>query len=153
MKPYPSWDTFNKKIDYAYNKIKELTEVRGIERIGLMYINKIDMPEKVTELKDYFRFYPQIPEHLAFTVANFNMGCDFTFNKENDMCRVQLGRAIPEKKEGMAFLLTTDYFTAKPGLISPGDAIIWTKNAHTEIKKIFKGCITEKMESLFNGAD
>lgn len=153
LKPYPSWKIFNEKIGYAYNKINELTDVRGIERIGLIYVNKIDVPEKLSDLKDYFRFYPQMPENLNLNVGNFNLGCDFTFDGGNDMCRVQLGRAIPEKKDGMAFLLSTDYFTAKPGSISPGDALSWTQNAHDEIKKIFKGCITEKMESLFNGAE
>ena len=57
LKPYPSWEIFKEKIIYAYNKINELTDVRGIERIGLIYVNKIDIPEKISELKDYFRFY------------------------------------------------------------------------------------------------
>jgi uncharacterized protein (TIGR04255 family) len=153
LEPYPSWEIFKEKIRLAYNTLGELTEINRIERIGLLYVNKIEISEKPAELKDYFTFYPNMPEKLNLTVGNINMGSDFLYNAEKDICRVQLTRAVPEKKGDIAFLLTTDFFTAKPGSVVPNDALSWTEKAHNEIKNIFRNCITEKTESLFNGDD
>ncbi|UUX92971.1 TIGR04255 family protein [Methanoplanus endosymbiosus] len=153
LKPYPSWEVFKEKIRLAYNTLGELTDINGIERIGLLYVNKIEISDKPVELKEYFTFYPNMPEKLNLTVGNINMASDFLYNHGKDICRVQLTRAVPEKKEDIAFLLTTDFFTAKPGSVKPDDALLWTEVAHTEIKNIFRNCITEKTESLFKGAE
>ena len=153
LKPYPSWEVFREKIKLAYDILGELTEINEIDRIGLVYVDKIEIPEKRVELEEYFKFYPHLSNELPQVIGNFIIGCDFVYNEGRDLCRLQLTKAMPEKKENNAFLLTTDYFTAKVNSVKPGDAINWIEDAHIEIKKIFIGCITEKSEDLFNKED
>ena len=38
-KDYVGWDTFSKKIEYTFGKLKELELIKDIKRFGLRYIN------------------------------------------------------------------------------------------------------------------
>ena len=44
----------------------------GIDRIALVYIDKMDIPEKKIEMKDYFKFYPQLGEELPHDSQQFH---------------------------------------------------------------------------------
>jgi uncharacterized protein (TIGR04255 family) len=153
LKPYPGWDAFRPQIKQAYDAISEITEITGIDRIALVYIDKMDIPEKQIDMKDYFKFYPQLGGELPQTHNNFVIGCDFPYNKNRDICKLQLTSALPEKKENLAFLLTTEYFLARKKSIPPAEAMDWINEAHTVLKGMFKGCITEKMENIFGRID
>ncbi len=153
LKPYPSWEVFKQKIKLAYDTLGELTEINEIDRIGLAYVDKIEIPEEPVKLKEYFKFYPHLSNELPQVFGNFIIGCDFIYNEGRDLCRLQLTKAMPGKKENNAFLLTTDYFTAKINSVKPIEAINWIEKAHIELKQIFIGCITEKLEDLFNKED
>lgn len=148
LRPYPSWKVFSPMIRRAYEVITSLTDVRGFDRIGLLYIDKIEIPGERIRLEDYFTFYPHLGEGLPQDVENFMIGCDFAY-RDQDICRLKLTQAMPEKTNTLAYLLTTDYFLARKDTVKPDDACAWVEEAHTEVKALFKGCITKKLEEIF----
>lgn len=150
LRPYPSWDVFGPMICRAYETIASLTEgIRGFDRIGLLYIDKIEIPGEKIKIEDYFAFYPHLGKGLPQDVENFMIGCDFAY-KDRDICRLKLTRAMPEKQNTQAYLLTTDYFLARKDTVRPDNACAWVEEAHTAVKALFKGCITEKLEEIFD---
>jgi len=150
LRPYPSWDVFGPMIRRAYETIDSLTGgIRGFDRIGLLYVDKIEIPGETVRLEDYFAFYPHLGERLPQDVENFMVGCDFAY-KGRDICRLKLTLAMPEKQNTQAYLLTTDYFLAQKDTVKPDDACAWVEEAHTAVKELFKGCITEKLEEIFD---
>ncbi|WP_342676906.1 TIGR04255 family protein [Methanofollis sp. UBA420] len=150
LRPYPSWEVFGPMIRQAYETIASLTGgIRGFDRIGLLYIDKIEILGERIRLEDYFTFYPHLGEGLPQDVENFMVGCDFTY-KDRDICRLKLTQAMPEKQNTLAYLLTTDYFLARKDTVQPDDAYAWVEEAHTEVKNLFKGCITKKLEEIFD---
>ncbi|MDN7024019.1 TIGR04255 family protein [Methanoculleus sp. FWC-SCC1] len=153
LQPYPSWKVFQPKIQQTFNAIQEVTGITGIDRIGLMYLDKIEIPEETGKLKDYFNFHPGIGEHLPQKFVNFIVGCDFPFADMRDICRLQLTRAMQEKPGNSAFILTTDYFLAKRQAIAPDEVFEWLENAHREVREIFEGSVTDKLRSLFDLED
>ncbi|WP_279165294.1 TIGR04255 family protein [Thermus scotoductus] len=58
LKPYPTWEGFKPRIEMAWKKLQEIMDVQGLERIGLRYINRIELPQKEEiRLSDSFVCY------------------------------------------------------------------------------------------------
>lgn len=144
LRPYPSWELFSQKIDLVYSSLQEIIEIEKIDRIGLLYVYKIEIEEETLNLGDYFNFYPHLSPELPQVIENFIVGCEFTYKNGAELLKLDLGRTFPSKKDSKAFLLREEYYTAPARSIQSADAIDWIENAHHELKKLFNGCITEK---------
>ncbi len=150
LKPYQSWKDLSTAINLAYNTITSLTNVAGLNRISLLFVDKIEIPGDDIRLADYFTFYPHCGEGFPGDVMNFMVGCDFSYNGNRDICRLSLTRAMQERQNTSAYLLTTDYFLARKNAVKPQEALVWIEEAHTTVVALFESCITEKLMEIFS---
>ncbi|MGQ9663598.1 MAG: TIGR04255 family protein [Kiritimatiellia bacterium] len=150
LKPYPSWPHFKQTIGRVWESLWETIEVKGLERIGLRYINRIEVPSPIERLKDYFAFYVFLGERLPQRMASFLAGGEFIFAEGRDRCRVQLSSATADPQGRTELLLDIDYFLARPNEVYPQDAIGWIEEAHNQVEHIFEGCITDTLRELFH---
>lgn len=150
LRPYPSWEVFNKKIETVYSALQKIVKIEKIDRIGLLYINKIDIDEKTVELGDYFNFYPHLSPGLPQVIENFIVGCEFTYKDGSEFLKLDLGKTFPSKKDSNAFLLREEYYTAPTHSVKPADAMDWINNAHYELKKLYNACITEQTKKILD---
>ena len=150
-KPYPSWDIFFKRIKEIYKYINDIQPITNIDRIGLMYVDKIIIPsqEPTLDLEEYFNFRPELGENSPFEMINFSLDCTLTFNDNRDICRVSLRDAMAKDKTESVFILSTDYSIAMPKTIEPSSAIEWIDSAHTSLIEVFESSITEKTRDIF----
>ncbi len=148
LKPYPTWQGFKPIIEKSWNYLLEIVEVRGVDRIGLRYINQIDSPSDTIELEEYFEFYPHIGKRLPQTLTSFIVGAEFSYDEEQDKCKVQLAPAIVHKEKS-ALILDIDYFLARPQGIDISMVMDWIEKAHSRVEEIFEGCITDKLRKMF----
>lgn len=148
MKPYLTWADFKSHIEYAFAALNKRVEISSIQRIGLRYINKIDIPGREVDLDNYFEFRPFLGPNLPQSHNNFILGCAFSFIDERDICKVQLRDVVPEDETTLAFLLDIDYYLAKPQSIAPNQSLNWVEQAHSEVEKIFEGCISESLREI-----
>lgn len=149
LRPYPTWAGFKPKIERAFEALSRTVEIRGLERIGLRYINQIEIPSSPVRLENYFHFYlflgPQLPQDMADFIA----GSDFFFAKRLDRCRVQLRPAPSSTPECTALMLDIDYFLAQEKGIEVRAAMDWVEEAHDKVEEVFEGCITDSLRNLF----
>lgn len=149
LAPYPTWAGFEPRIVEAFKALMDTTDVKGLQRVGLRYINRIEVPSSQIKLENYFQFYlflgPQLPQDMV----NFIAGCEFRYADGRDLCRVQLITTPSGSSEGPTFTLDIDYFLAKPKGIKPEEATGWVEQAHDEVEQIFEGCITDGLRELF----
>ena len=154
LQPYQTWNDFKSQIGYAFGKLHGRVEPKEIQRIGLRYINRINIPmeqNKVT-LENYFEFRPYCGPKLPQSHGDFIVGCVFPYYDERDLCKVELKGTMPEKKESLSFLLSIDYFLAKPRSIPVAQSMEWVENAHAEIEILFEGCILPTLREIFQEA-
>ncbi|HED03512.1 MAG TPA: TIGR04255 family protein [Candidatus Fraserbacteria bacterium] len=149
LKPYPTWAGFKQNIGKAFKALTDIVEVKGLQRIGLRYINLIEMPSSLVRLEDYFEFYlflgPRLSQNMAHSIA----GCEFQYAIDRDRCRVQLTPA-PSASSGHPTLnLDIDYFLAKPRGVEVESAIDWVEESHNRVEEVFEGCITDRLRELF----
>jgi uncharacterized protein (TIGR04255 family) len=62
MRPYSSWEEFRPMILDALRAYRKIANPEGINRIGLRYINRINIPYSNVKLEDYFTRPPIFPE-------------------------------------------------------------------------------------------
>lgn len=149
LKPYPTWNKFKPSIEKAFKALSETIVINTFQRIGLRYINRIEIPGQSVKLEDYFEFRPFLGKDLPQNMADFIVGGVLQFHDGRDSCRVQLSKAVPEKPNNVSFLLDFDFFLAKSQTVSIKQALEWIDNAHQEVEKIFEGCINERLREIF----
>ena len=148
LKPYPHWEGFKPRIEMAWESLQTAIEVQGLERIGLRYINHIELPGQSVEIAEYFEFYPHVGQRLPQQMVSFLAGAEFSYADNRDHCRVQL-TPIPGSGGKSLFMLDIDYFLARPGAVKPAEALAWVEEAHSRVEEVFEGCITDKLREMF----
>lgn len=149
LKPYPTWTDFKPKIEMAYDALANVVNIKGLERIGLRYINRIDIPESSINLRDYFGFRPYLSDSLPYPISDFIVGCVIPFIDGRDSCKIQLTDAVSENKKSSAFVLDLDYFLAKPNLIETTNGLEWVEQGHQQIEILFEGIIKDRLREIF----
>jgi uncharacterized protein (TIGR04255 family) len=148
LKPYPHWEGFKPRIEMAWKSLQATIEVHGLERIGLRYINHIELPAQGVELSEYFEFYPFVGQRLPQQVVSFIAGVEFSYADGRDHCRVQLTPILGSVGKHL-LMLDLDYFVARPRSVEVAKVIDWIEEAHNRVEEIFEGCITEKLREMF----
>lgn len=153
FEPYPGWDTFKSFILEKANQHQLVRPQEALDRIGLRYINHVEIPfdeTGVVELGDYFKFYPEMAEELPDHGPS-RMSVMFSFENGQDLMQVQLNSTSAADPDCIAFKLDIDYFRNDPEEISIASPDDWLETAHTHIIEIFESCITERTREFFKG--
>jgi len=149
LKPYPAWEGFKPWIEKAFSALTEVVEVERLQRIGLRYINRIEIPGQSVNLDNYFEFRPFLGQNLPQNMVNFIIQCLLPFFGQRDSCKVQLTNAVPDRPDNVSFLLDLDYFLAQPLVVLSNQALEWVENAHKKVEEIFEGSINESLREIF----
>jgi len=149
LKPYPSWEEFRGWIEKAFAALAETVNIETFQRIGLRYINRIEIPGPSVDLDAYFEFRPFLGKNLPQNIANFIVGCVLPFSDGRDCCKVQLTNAVAEGPDERAFLLDLDYFLVEPQAVARDGAMEWVESAHEEVEKLFEGCMSPRLRECF----
>jgi uncharacterized protein (TIGR04255 family) len=149
LKPYPAWNGFKPRIETAFRALTDVLEVKGLQRIGLRYVNRIEISEKPINLEDFFDFYPNLGPNLPQHLDSFIAAAQVLFERGRDACKFQLTDAVPENKGNIAFLLDLDYYLAKPAAVPTESALAWVEASHHQVEEVFEGCIKDRLRSIF----
>lgn len=90
LAPYPGWSAFSKRFKRDWGVWKKAVGFHQISRIGVRYINRIDIPVTgpLVEHEQFLLLYPQVPAAIGpigaygvQTVSSLNdIGCQLTLN-------------------------------------------------------------------------
>ncbi len=85
LKPYSSWQEFLPLIKDGFEAYREVASPKSIHRIGLRYINTIELTGSSIALEDYFEFRPYIGSDLPRTIGPFMMSVQLPFENARDV--------------------------------------------------------------------
>ncbi len=153
LKPYPSWSGFKPYIEKAWQCFQQVVDVKGIERVALRYINRIELSCKPNEIGRFFAFHLDLGPRLpGDRLVHFGLEGVFAFAKLRDRCRVKLfPETNDETKDSttMALILDIEYFLARPGGVTPDNVVTWIEEAHDRVEEMFEGSITDALRRQF----
>lgn len=149
LSPYSTWDDFKKNIEYIFNIANKTIKFESLQRIGVRYVNLINIPEKSIDPQTYFGLSPSLGENLPQKTISFITGVIFPFSDNRDACRVQLLSSAPKDENTMSYTLDIDYSLIEPRSVTADQTLDWIENAHNEVGKLFEGCITDSLRKIF----
>jgi uncharacterized protein (TIGR04255 family) len=150
LAPYMSWQEFKPLIQQAFQAYSGQASPKAITRIGLRYINRIELPGDKVDLKDILEFRPHVGDALPEDHASFTVGAEFLFEGKRDLLRLQVASTKPERESGLALILDLDYFSLFPDGTISADIAEWLEVAHGHIEDAFEGSITDNLRRTFD---
>ncbi len=149
LRPYSTWAKFKPMILETLKMYREIVNPKGFKRIGLRYINKINIKAKSIELSEYVDFYPYISKELPQVKTSFISRVEIPYLNNRDLMVITIGNASPEISEMLTIILDIDYRIANPETIKIEATDKWIEEAHSEIESAFESCIKDKSRVLF----
>ena len=151
LRPYPSWPNLRALIGRILNAYRKVASPKGFHRIGLRFINRLEIPEKSPfEIEDYLTAIPAIPRNLPQTFARWLQRTDLPFEEIDGMLTLQTASVVDsEPADSTVFMLDLDCWTVEPGKIELDQAMDWVERAHAKVEEAFEASITDKARSLF----
>lgn len=71
LNPYQSWEQFFNEAMRLWKIYREIARPTDTQRIGLRFINKIDLPPKEVNFEAYIQPHPETPSNLEFPFMGF----------------------------------------------------------------------------------
>jgi len=148
LKPYDSWAEFLPLIQQGFGAYCGVAKPRGVARIGLRYINRVEIPSETLRLDDYFLFHPATPPALSQSLAAFICGVQVAYSEPQSMLKVELTNTT-DAESSSAFMLDLDHFTLSPCDPAFDDVFAWIERAHSRVEAAFEACITDQLRNIF----
>lgn len=149
LKPYPTWGPFKSLVVENLGKYREIAEPKGLQQIGLRYINVIEFDTDNIELTDYFNYYAQIPADLPQAHGPFSVLVNFPHEPERDLLSLTFRSKRSEEFAGGGLVLDIAYGLAAGQSILLDEVADWIETAHARIEEAFEACITDECRALF----
>ena len=149
LKPYDRWETFRNDARDLWQQYSQITTPVVITRLGLRYINRIELPLPFSDFKEYILTTPEIAPGLPQAMANFFMRMEIP--EPNLPAHVILTQTIEDVTEDKKLPLIFDIDVFQAGLFDAKSDEVWTiiERLRNIKNDIFFKSLTDKAKDLF----
>jgi uncharacterized protein (TIGR04255 family) len=151
LAPYNGWDAFLARAKRDWEVIAEVVGRRPIARIGLRYINRIDMPERDGHVKFSEYLTPlALPSTAWGDPSAYFVQLNFPPSTAGLALIVNTGTVVPPTVGYQSATLDIDVVAEKLNLLR--DEPIWdlAGTMRGEKNRVFEACITDAARGIFN---
>lgn len=150
LAPYPGWEAFAGRFERDWRTWKQVAGYREIRRIGLRFINRIDIPivDDKVEHEKYLNIYARLP-NLIGSVNGYSTQIATEIEGIKCLLRVNSGSVLTPLLEHSSFLLDIDF--GRMIDVPQRDEEIFALLGEIRVKKneVFEACITKRARRLF----
>jgi uncharacterized protein (TIGR04255 family) len=152
LAPYVGWDTFRARAEDHWRTWKRVVGYRKIGRIGVRFINRIDIPAtggEEVKISDYLRVRPEAPAVKRMDSYALQMSGPL----EEDNCRWMINSSVvapPPLVGHVSVILDID--VSRAGDPPQRDDEIWALIDRIRVHKnhMFEASVTDKARELFD---
>lgn len=143
LKPCSEWRAFRTMIQRALTVYHEVAQPAQIQRIGLRYINRIELPS-ISEASRYVGFLPQLPAGIPHAPEAWALRVDIPYS-EGEYLRLQ-SAALTHTP---AIVLDIEFATEQSHNPQADAWLQWLEHAHTIVGQVFEASITPAAREAF----
>lgn len=148
LQPYSDWETLRGYIERALDAYRQVARPSGVRRLGLRYVNRLEVPGQNVAIEDYLFALPSIPEKLPQQFSRWVQRVEIPYAQLRGILALQSGSIHEEGQEDSAFLLDLDFSTSPLEAMPLAHAVEWVERAHDEVERAFEACITPTARQL-----
>ncbi len=149
LAPYESWEPFRDEAQRLWGMYRSIAKPKKVTRLAVRYINRLDLPLPVADLKDYLRTVPEVSSELPQNLAGYFM--QLRIPQEDIKSLLVVNQAIidPAKPGVASVVLDNDIFrvddlpTDEQGIWDFFEVLRQRKN------DVFEASITDQLRELF----
>jgi uncharacterized protein (TIGR04255 family) len=147
---YVSWESYKATIDSTIMAFRKIFNKIEINRIGLRFINKIDIGDShsFTNFKKYFDVYPIIPNNITKELNSVQLSFESPIIKDIEILAISLATIKKEAKYNSPVLFQL-YITRIKDIIGI-NIEEWIEKAHLELRDTFENSITKLCKKEFD---
>ncbi len=150
LAPYQGWGNFIERFERDWGALKKIMGFQQIARIGVRYINRIDIPATapVIEHEQFLNIYPKMPDILKPLEA-YAMQASVTLKDINCQLTINTANVQSPILEHVSFVIDTDISSVNNPPQSDSDIIKLLNNIRTKKNQVFEACISQPARILF----
>jgi uncharacterized protein (TIGR04255 family) len=147
--PYENWESLRSRARQIWDIYKETAKPTRTTRVAVRYINRIDMPTPMKDLREYLRTLPDISPDLSQVLNGYVMQLVMAQKDFGGMLSLIEATVNPPGPNVFSVNLDIDLFKETSEFDS--DEKIWQFLEILREKKneVFEGCITDKAREMF----
>lgn len=144
LHPYDGWYNFKERILEYLSIYEKAAHPTSLTRIGLRYVNHIELSPLELELEDYFRVLPQVPKPIPQIFPSFLLNVEVPYDSPRSNLRITFGTIVPRTPNNYAYLLDIDLSSINDTIPSSSEVSYWLEVAHGRIEDAFNAAFTDK---------
>jgi uncharacterized protein (TIGR04255 family) len=150
LAPYETWESFRDEARRLWELYRPIAQPKNITRLALRYINRLDLPLPLRDLKDYLRTVPEISPNMTQELSGYFMQLQLP-QADLDAILVLNQTLIPPPEPNIVSVVLDFDLFCKDNVPSE-DQDIWKQFEvlRTRKNKVFEACITDKTRRLMN---
>ena len=153
LAPYTGWENFEPRARENWEIWRKTAKHTKIKRIGVRYINRIDIPARkgdIIDIEDYLTIVPKYPEpHLLTSFTKYTMQIKGPFSIEGFNLNINTNVVKPPLIDHFSIILDLD-LSPQGDMPQRNDKVWEMINQMREYKNnAFEMCITDKARELF----
>jgi uncharacterized protein (TIGR04255 family) len=152
LAPYLGWEDFRAKAQAGWETFKKSIGSQEIARIGVRYINRIDIPDKengLINIDEYLNVVPKTPDILQEPMTSYMLRASRPIGNDNCNVTITSSTVASPLINFLSLALDIDLYTEKdiPRREDELWALIDLMREHKN--RIFEASITDKARALF----
>ena len=155
LQPYTGWENFLPRALDMLRTYESAVPSKGLNRVVLRYVDRIEMPFDHADIGQYLRFGPALDIASPPSISAFYVGIELPGDVPGDTLRAELTDAAGTSAETAGVLLTmtctydcSEWAVSQSGT-APIEAAVWLQRAHDRIVELFESILTEDARLLF----
>lgn len=150
LAPYQTWDQLRSEAKTLWESYRQIVRALPVVRVGLRYVNQLDLPMPMRDLRDFIRLYPEVSTDLTQQLAGFFLQVQIPQEDLGAMLILNEAMVPPSGPDVASVVLDIDVF--KQGLKLESDDEVWNVLEALRLRKnlVFEGCITNNTRELIS---
>ncbi|MFA7341105.1 MAG: TIGR04255 family protein [Candidatus Obscuribacterales bacterium] len=149
LPPYSNWQTFQESARALWTLYREAMSASNPVRVGLRYLNRIDIPLPVRDVRDFLRTYPEISSDMDQAITGYLMQLQCPQPQIDALAVITQAIVAPPRPDVVSIILDID--VARSVNLPSEDSQIWELFEQLRYHKnsIFEASITNRARELF----
>lgn len=144
LRPYDNWVHFKSRILEYLQIYQEVAGEAFPIRLGLRYVNQIDLPFTDVKLEEFFRVLPQVPSPIPQDFSSFLFNVEVAYNSPESGLRIIFGTVLSENVNHTVYVLDLDMFSSEQAIPSGNQVAEWLEITHERIEVVFDAAFTDR---------
>lgn len=152
LAPYMGWDEFFDRTTRAWQIWRRAAGPTQLSRIGVRYVNRIDIPlseQPLVRVEDYLNVVPKSPEDLGQALTGYTMQVVRPLGVDDCVLALNSGTVVSPLIGFVSLALDLDVF--REANLPHRDEDLWDilNRIRGHKDRIFESCITDRARALF----